>query len=305
MWFFLADADECGIGYQYRSPPNAFACRDNATVSRLDCHVALPPLPPDMRADVLWYRRSLSDAELGSNTAVLVNSRPPFKYIRTLCNREPPNCPPLINNLTVHVNRLMIENFSVALQGDYLCQVLVINESSGAIQEELEPSNCARLELDPSAQTLECVSGDLRPWRCADQELQSQSCPQQVLRPPIEIAPSSSSTPTQQSLSSIMHNPTTIATTTPTTFRSTIAFSRGTYTQSSRPPTSTGSGQPNSDNASYIYAVLGAIVFLLAVGIGTAILIIVGLWCMKQRRSTSFKVERNGRLHSPCFDTGP
>ncbi|CAI8053041.1 hypothetical protein GBAR_LOCUS29010, partial [Geodia barretti] len=66
----LLGPEECGIGYQYRSPPEMLNCRANITVTRLNCWVAIPNVtPPGARVNVVWYWRSRDEAERGSNSA--------------------------------------------------------------------------------------------------------------------------------------------------------------------------------------------------------------------------------------------
>ena len=297
--FKFTDADECMIGYQYRSPPEIHSCRANVEVNKLECWVAIPPLLPDTRAEVLWYWRSLTAAQQGSNVAVLVNDNTPYEYLRALCDRG--SCPPFINNLTVHVHRLMIDNFDATLQGDYLCQVVLINQTSGTIEEELPPSNCARLQEASPDQAEGCdVMGNLKPWRCADQDQQiAEACPQQLSRP-VEIV--SSSALTQHSSNIIFYqNSKNIIATTLATFKPTMIISPSSTDTITTSPTLGEPSNENEETLGYIYALSSALVFLLIIGIVITIFIILGIRCMKQRRLTNLQTRKEGRSLPICM----
>ena len=124
------DADDCEIRYQYRPPPEVLKCKANVDVTRLGCWVARPTtIPVNTRVEVRWYWRSLTDANIGLNTAVQVENSPPYVYVNAPCNRME-ICPtPSMDNLTVEINKLEIRDFDSTFEGDYLCRILVINET--------------------------------------------------------------------------------------------------------------------------------------------------------------------------------
>ena len=321
-----AGPEECGIGYQYRSPPEMLNCRANITVTRLNCWVAIPNVtPPGARVNVVWYWRSLDEEERGSNSAFEVADSPPFKYVNTVCDRES-ICPNDLENLTVNVSYLEISHFEAPLQGDYACRLVLINQTTGMVQQALQPSACTRLQLFPD-QVVNCdIFGQHSTWTCADTIQQLGQCPQEFLFHPTTT-------------SVVTH---TISTTSPDQFKSpsyalfhitslSMVFFASTagsptvepsphtpystaYTQPSpSPPHSTTVPQSSpstpteeqSNTLNYVYVVLGVAGLLILAAIATAVLIVLGIRCTRKKRAISLK---NGRLITshhcllyPCF----
>ena len=286
-----AGADECLIGYQYRSPPEGLNCRANITVTRLNCWVALPTvIPAGTRVDVIWYWRSIDEAERGSNVAYQVSNSPPFQYVHTFCDREP-ICPIHVENLTVNVNQLEISHFGATLQGDYTCRVMLTNQTTGVMDQAMQPSACARLQLvSDQAQNCEIV-GIRSAWSCADTVQQLEECPQEFsFHPTTSVV-----TPTSSSHMSLWDTSTTSVHTLQTRTTTSIISSRGSPTLQPSPhlsystsyPSPTQSGTPTdrqSASLSYIYISLGVSSLLLLAAIGTVISIILGVRSMRQRK---------------------
>lgn len=94
--------------------------------------------------------------------------------------RSVPNC-----SLTVAISQLEIESFGGAFEGDYVCRVVVINETSGEVEQELQPLACVRLLLEPNP-IQNCGERGERPmWRCADIDHRTEQCPQQFSPYPV------------------------------------------------------------------------------------------------------------------------
>ena len=274
-------------------------CRANITVTRLDCWVALPTvIPPDIRVDVIWYWRSLHEAERGSNVAFEVTNSPPFHYIRTLCNRQPV-CPTNTDNLTVDISQLEISRFGVSLQGDYACRVVLINQTTDTVEQVMQPSACARLKLEPD-QMQNCeIYGQRTMWNCADTAQQLTECPQELQTHPTPTSTSAthiSLLHVSQSyvLKSSLHSLT--STTAPVTLETSSHLSRSTsFSTTHASPTPPGAPAPTDDitnTSSYIYILLTIVSLLLLGGIGTAASVILGIRRLRRKRSTNFKEGR-------------
>ena len=266
-----AGADDCMIGYQYRSPPVSVTCSPNATVTRLDCWIALPTAPSDTRVEIRWYWRSLSG---GSNTAYEVDNTSPFQYMYTPCDNP---CPTLgNNNLTIDVSQLKIENFGKDLEGDYLCRVLVVNKTSGVVIQALQPSACARVRLNEDMVEDSCsVDGLNTSWQCATTEPSVRECPQQLS--PAQPLPSSASY---------------------TRMTSVPAYSSGSHPMlSTAVPTPTSTDTRSVEQhitASYIYAPLCTFALLVLVGVGITAVVILVLQHAKEKKLSHIKALQKG-----------
>lgn len=284
------DANECGVGYQYRSPPEELLCKANITLTRLNCLVAFPSSTPiNTRVEVRWYWRNLEDAAAGSNTAIEVNHSH-FLTVNTACDRGT-SCPDAMYNLTANISQLEIEGLSSNHQGDYMCRILVINETSGELQQALHPSACVRL-LVTSGINQNCLDmGERTEWRCADTDQQTGECPQLFSQYPV---PSPSSSVAEKSSSASVISP----------FQSTMSlFTDSTTTVNPPPisssvvisipaslhitPTSTRTGtQDTIATTLYVSVSLGALIIVIIGVVSTTIIIIIlGMHRMKKRNT--------------------
>ena len=288
MHVSVSDADECGIGYQYRSPPELMSCRPNVSITRLDCLVALPTPPDNTRVDIRWYWRSLQDGEGGSSVAFEVENLPPFRYARVLCDRD---CPTPLNNLTVHVNQLGIRSFDSTLQGDYMCRVLVINETTGRVEQALQPSACTRLQIE-SNQAQNChTMGHRDTWKCADTN-QCLECPQEFSVQPVTSDEISSSIFSEQLQSTYTIYATSTSLHTPTISAYSTHPSTVTVTPTSITP-NIQDGQQD-EIATYIYVPIVVLTLFLMAGIGFALFVLLGL--QKRKKGSSLRVLQKGKF---------
>lgn len=144
-------------------------------MTQLECWIALPTAAVGTRVEIRWYWRSLTGGM--SNIAYKIDNRSPFQYVHTPCDP----CPSLQNNLTIDVSRLEIEHFGSDLEGDYVCRVLVINETSAVVMQLLQPSACTMVRLDEDLEGSSCSVENLRTsWQCASTEPSDGQCPQQL-----------------------------------------------------------------------------------------------------------------------------
>ena len=314
----FAGPEECEIGYQYRSLPEELNCRANITVTRLKCWVAIPTvIPAGTRVNVVWYWRSVEQAQSGSNAAFQVTDSPPFQNVNTICDSQLV-CPNDFENLTVTVNSLEISHFEAALQGDYACRVELTNQSTGMVEEVMQPSACTSLQLVPG-QVQNCeIVGQKSMWSCADTVQQPGECPQEFSLHPTTsvVTPTTFTTSLYKSKSqSLLHyissqGPSSMPLLN-TTSQSMVlfAFTTGSPTLKSSlqppystpfhqlsPSPSTPTGTPTEDQSNtlnYIYIVLGVAGLLTLAAVGTVVSVIVGIRSMRKKRVISLK---HGRL---------
>ena len=296
---FSAGAEECGMGYQYMSPPEVLNCRANITVTRLRCWIAIPSvIPAGTSVNVLWYWRTLNEAERGSNAAFEITDSPPFKYVHTICNREE-FCPSDQENLTVTLSQLEISHFEAALQGDYACRVVLTNQTTAVVQHAMPPSTCARVRLVHDL-TQNCeILGQHQLWSCADTIQQPDECPREFL------SHRSTSVVTSTTLTISLQS--TAYTASIRIFESTVFLTstRGSPTLSPLPyssysrtttyPSPTLSGTPTEQKSSqlnFINVALGVGSILILAAIGTVVLIILCIRITRRKKLINLK---NGR----------
>ena len=206
-------------------------------------------------------------------------------------------CPtPSTDNLTVEINKLEIRDFGSAFEGDYLCRILVINETSGRVEQELQPSACVRLLLAQD-QTQNCDTiGERIAWTCADTPQLKGECPQQVLLYPLTSVPAQISPSTSFVRSTSASN---------------VAFSA--HSDSISPtapittvvPTSSQSGTPKvreSKTASSVYISVGAVILVLIAGVAITLFIVTGMQYRKHKKLRSLEDFQNeSKLFCQCW----
>ena len=291
---FHTDAEECGIGYQYRPPPEMMNCRANITVTRMECLIALPTIiPEDTRIDVVWYRRSIDEAQRGSDIALEVDNSPPFYYVHTVCNRQPV-CPSHTSNLTVHISRLEISGFGPTLQGDYACRLVFVNQTTSVTEQAMQPSACVRLRLVPD-QMQNCeILGQRSTWSCADTVHELAECPRQFLSRSTTSTSEVVVTPTFSAVSILRSQKYTQESSTSTFSLSTtgsltsIRPLRSTPSPTSH-PSPTMDGTPVHSPLIYIYIPLIVVSLLLLAAIGTAGSVILYIRRARHKKSINLK----------------